>query len=181
MTFALTSPALVEQGTMPDKYTLAKGENTSPPLEWSGAPEGTQSFVLTCVDPDVPWGNFGLPGPGTLYGDLFIHWMAYDLPATVASLPAGASGSLSGGAKELDNTAADFGSESPFYQYRKGYIGCAPPPGDRAHRYIFTLYALNTGSLGVAESGRYNDLEEALKGKVIAATSLMVYFGQKAE
>lgn len=183
MTFALTSPSLAEQGVMPDKYTLAAGENTSPPLAWAGAPEGTRSFALALVDPDVPFGSFGLPAPGTLYGDLFVHWTVFDIPASTTSLPegAGAAGAIPGGAKQLNNTAADFGDESPMAQFKAGYIGCAPPAGDHAHRYLFTLYALNTDSLGIADSAHYSDFINALAGKVIATTSLMVYFGQKAQ
>ncbi len=181
--FSLTSPVLVEQGTMPDKYTLAKGENVSPPLQWSGAPEGTRSFALSNVDPDVPWGSFGLPPAGTLFADLFVHWVAHDIPASVASLPegAGAPGALPQGAQNLNNTARDFGEGTPFWQHREGWIGCAPPAGDKAHRYVFTLYALNEASLGLSPDAHYSDFIEALKGKVIATTSLTVYFGVKGE
>lgn len=183
MAFALTSTVLVEQGVMPDKYTLAAGDNVSPPLSWSGAPEGTRSFALSCVDPDVPWGNFGLPNPGTLFADLFVHWAVYDIPRNISTLGEGAGSAvgLPQGAKQLNNTANDFGADSPFYQYREGYIGCAPPAGDRAHRYLFTLYALDSESLGVAADGHYRDYLESLKGKVLATASLQVYFGVKPE
>lgn len=179
----LSSSEIVDRGIIPSRFTLAKGENTSPPLNWSWAPEGTQSFALTLVDPDVPWGEYGLPGPGTVPGDLFIHWVVCDLPATSDGLAAGASpgGDLPGGAVELLNTAAGFGEDSPYYQYRQGYLGMAPPAGDRAHEYIFTLFALSVGKLGLSESDSYTDFLEAVKGKVLARSSFSGYFGVKAE
>jgi Raf kinase inhibitor-like YbhB/YbcL family protein len=183
MALSLTSHALVEQGVIPDKYSLAKGENISPPFDWLGAPAGTKSFALTSVDPDVPWGNFELPGPGSLYGDLFVHWIVYDLPASATSLAegAGSPGTLPQGAKHLNNTARDFGEGTPFWQHRGGWIGCAPPAGDRAHRYVFTLYALNVDALDVSPDASYSDFIEALKDKVLATSTLTSYFGVKAE
>lgn len=180
---ALTSTAIVEQGVMPDKFTLAKGDNVSPPLTWSDAPANTQSLAVTCVDPDVPWGNFGLPAPGSLFGDLFVHWVAYDLPPDVDNLPegAGGKGALPGGGKHLNNTARDFGEGTPFWEHREGWIGCAPPAGDRAHRYVFTLYALSEPSLNLSPESHYSDFLEAAAGKVLATATLTVYFGVKAE
>ncbi len=180
--FILTSPVLEDQGIYPDKFTLAKGQNISPPLKWSGAPKGTKSYAITLVDPDVPWGKFGLPNPGMLPGDLFAHWMLYDLPAQVKSLAEGAStkGKLPKGAKQLDNTCLEFGKDSPFYQYRQGYLGSAPPAGDKAHRYVFTAYALNKPKLDLPANARYPGFISAIAGKVVARSSFLVYFGVKA-
>jgi Raf kinase inhibitor-like YbhB/YbcL family protein len=180
--FILTSPVIEDQGIYPDKYTLAKGQNMSPPLKWSGAPKGTKSYAITLVDPDVPWGKFGLPNPGMVPGDLFIHWMLYDIPATVKSLPEGASpkGKLPKGAKQLDNTCLEFGKDSSFYQFRAGYLGSAPPAGDKAHRYLFTAYALNKAALGLPPGARYTDFINAIAGKVVARSSFLCYFGVKA-
>ena len=180
--FTLTSAEIVDQGIMPDKYTLAGG-NTSPPLSWGDAPQGTRSFALTMLDPDPPWGEFGLPSPGFLPGDLFVHWVVYEVPANVTDFAegAGSGGALPSGAKQLNNNAREFGPEAPYYPHRMGYIGCAPPPGDRAHRCTFTLYALNTDSLVLSPDGSYTDFINAIKGKVLARSSLVVYFGTKAE
>jgi hypothetical protein len=146
--FVLLSPAFVEGGVIPTRYT-GDGENISPPLEWRGVPEGTLSLALTLVDPDVPWGQdvpvYGtMPPPGTQPADLFVHWIVTDIPPTTASLADGASpGNMPQGLGELATSFALFGG--PANQYG----GPAPPPGTKAHAYRFTLYALDVG-LGVA-------------------------------
>ncbi|MCB7137313.1 YbhB/YbcL family Raf kinase inhibitor-like protein [Cellulosimicrobium marinum] len=126
-TFALTSSDLAEGATMPDAH-VASGGDRSPALAWSGAPEGTRSFVVSCFDPDAP----------TPAG--FWHWTVADLPATVTALPTGAGspdgGSLPDGAFQVRHDGGD-----------PGYTGAAPPPGDRPHRYVFAVHALDVDSL----------------------------------
>lgn len=103
------------------------GENLSPDLSWSGAPEGTRSFAVTCYDPDAPTGSG------------FWHWIAWDIPASVTSLPLG----VARDDDSLKQAANDFG--------RVGYDGPNPPPG-YPHRYIFTVHALPVESLGADPS-----------------------------
>ena len=127
--FNLTSPDFSDGQRLPTDFTT-DGQNVSPALEWSGFPDGTQSFVVSCYDPDAP----------TPSG--FWHWNLVDVPASVTSLARGAG-------------AAD-GSGLPdgAYQVRNdggqpGFMGAAPPPGDREHRYFFAVHALDTAQLGV--------------------------------
>lgn len=177
-TFALTSDAFVESGVIPERYT-GDGDDVSPPLEWSGAPDGTRSFALALVDPDVPWGEevpeYGeMPPPGTQPGDFFVHWIVADIPATASSLPEGASsGDLPSGARELSTSFALFGA--PANQYG----GPAPPPGTKAHAYRFILYALDVESLdGITEDSDYAAFTEAMAGHVLATATLTGYYGR---
>lgn len=108
----------------------AGGGNKSPDLSWKDAPAGTKSFMITLHDPDAP-------GPGGWW-----HWAACDIPAGVSSLATGASNSrMPEGTIEIGNS---YGSA--------GYGGACPPPGDEAHAYHLTIYALKTEKLGIDAS-----------------------------
>ena len=134
MTLSLTSQSFNDGDYLGQDHVLAEsfgfgcaGGNVSPQLSWSGAPEGTQSFALTCYDPDAPTGSG------------FWHWVVINIPSDVTSLPAGASGgSMPAGAIEMRN---DTGQSS--------YGGPCPPEGDHPHRYIFTLHAVGLDALPV--------------------------------
>jgi hypothetical protein len=170
MCFTLTSPEIVEQGVIPAKYTMDNPNKVgvSPALNWSDAPKGTKSFALALVDPDVPLEEAWFPYKDTLKvgmwpGDLCVHWMVYDIPTSAKGM---AEGKIPAGAKELTN-----GMGAP------GYLGMGPPPGHKAHKYTFTLYALNVKSLELSPQASYIDFTNAMKGKILAAASLSGYFG----
>lgn len=123
--FAVSSDTVTPDAPLPELHVQAAG-NTSPQLSWSGFPDGTKSFAVTAFDPDAPTGSG------------FWHWVLFDIPASVTSLPAGAGSGegLPAGAVHARN---DYGS--------KDFGGAAPPPGDGPHRYVFTVYAVDVEHL----------------------------------
>lgn len=130
-TFTVTSADVRagEQLPMSAVHDSAGGANISPQLSWSGFPEGTRSFVVTCFDPDAP-----IPGG-------FWHWIAVNLPASVTELAAGAGAddaSLPDGAFHVRNDMS-----------AHGYAGAAPPQGDQPHRYYFVVHAVDVDTLDV--------------------------------
>jgi Raf kinase inhibitor-like YbhB/YbcL family protein len=105
----------------------AGGDDTSPHLTWSGAPEGTQSYAVTMYDPDAP----------TAAG--FWHWAAFNIPADVTELPTDASaGGLPEGVVQLRNDGGTV-----------GYIGAAPPPGHGPHHYWVVVHAVDVPTLDI--------------------------------
>jgi Raf kinase inhibitor-like YbhB/YbcL family protein len=115
----LTSSAFTAGGAIPTKHT-GEGEDVSPALVWSGAPEGAASFAVVCHDPDAP-----LVTPGH-YG--YVHWVLYNIPGSVTELPEGVSGYTGG--------KNDFGNEN--------YGGPMPPEGHGTHHYYYWVLALDS-------------------------------------
>ncbi len=137
----VTSTAFSDGGNIPRQYSC-QGERTSPELKWSGAPAGTQSYALIVEDPDAPSGTF-------------IHWVAYDIPASQTQISEGAGqAGKSGrnGARQL------------------GYTPPCPPSG--AHRYIFNVYALDVPTLNLPEGATRDQVTGAMQGHVLAQAAL---------
>jgi Raf kinase inhibitor-like YbhB/YbcL family protein len=111
----ISSPAFDSHGRIPERHS-GDGEDVSPPLEWSGVPEGTQAFALVVHDPDAP------------LVDGFTHWVAYGIPGKATGVSEG-GGEVTHGTNSFGNTR---------------YNGPAPPPGHGPHHYYFWVYALDS-------------------------------------
>jgi Raf kinase inhibitor-like YbhB/YbcL family protein len=146
-TLSLTSSSF-QNGKIP-KQSTCDGGDISPELAWSAPPTGARSLALTVVDLDSLFGSF-------------THWVLYDLPADARELPESLpkQEQLPDGSKQGRN---DFD--------RAGYRGPCPP-GKPGHRYVFTLYALDS-KLDLAPGATRKQLEEAIKGHVLAHGELI--------
>ena len=125
--FTLTSADVVDGQQMADTFAdpSVGGAGRSPQLSWSGFPEGTKSFAITCYDPDAP----------THSG--FWHWILVNIPVSVTSLEQGA-----------EPPAGSFAVRNDYGT--KAYGGAAPPKGDAfPHRYVFTVHAVDVEKLDV--------------------------------
>lgn len=145
MAFTLSSPAFAEGGVIPARYTC-DGENESPPLQWDGAPAGTQGFALLLHDPDAPHGDF-------------THWVVFDIAAGVDRFPDGAAP-----IQTATEGCNDFGTV--------GYQGPCPPPGHGPHRYVFELYALDAHHTGLGEGASRQEVERKIQSHVLDRTQL---------
>jgi len=143
--FTLTSTAFEPRTDIPARYTC-EGADVSPPLAWSGAPDGTASLVLMVHDPDARG---------------FTHWLAYEIPG-------GPSGTLpeavAPDAPTPKQGRNDFG--------KVGYGGPCPPAGTGTHHYVFGLWALDR-SLGLAQGVKPPAVEAAMNGHILATTELV--------
>lgn len=151
MTLRITSPAFSDGAPMPAKFTC-EGQDLSPPLAWSGVPDGTESLVLIVDDPDAP----DPKAPRMTW----VHWVLYDLPPSTTGLAEGIkTGALPPGTKVglNDWKRADFG-------------GPCPPIG--RHRYFHKLYALDTKLSGLSKPTKA-DVEAAMRGHVLAEAQLV--------
>lgn len=165
-------------------------ENLSPHLAWRDAPKGTQSFVLTCVDVDVPSrgddvNQEGKSVPADLPRVDFTHWVMVDIPANVTELAEGACSrgvtpkgkvlpSGPAGARQGKNDYTGwFANDAQMGGTYLGYDGPCPPWNDSIpHRYHFTVYATDLERCPVEGAFGLADLRTALKGHVLAEASL---------
>lgn len=151
--FALTSAAFAPEGPVPREHTC-DGEDGSPPLAWRGAPAGTKAFALVVDDPDAPAGTW-------------VHWVYYDLPATLTSLPARVP---------RDDVPTAGGRQGRNDFRRGGYGGPCPPPG-KPHRYQFTLYALDAPT-GLPPGATKAQVLETIEGHTLGEARLTATYGR---
>jgi hypothetical protein len=145
----LVSSAFADGAAIPRRFTC-DGENLSPPLQWSGVPEGSQSFVLLCDDPDAPAGTWH-------------HWAVYDIPPAVTEFAA--------------NAAQNTRMKQAVNDFRKvGYGGPCPPHGHGLHHYHFRLLALSMEDLPAKANASCRDIEREARKHAIAEAILVGWY-----
>jgi Raf kinase inhibitor-like YbhB/YbcL family protein len=158
-TFTLSSKNLGGQATKVEEFNGfgCSGENFSPQLSWSNAPEGTKSFAITMYDPDAPTGSG------------FWHWVVFDIPANVNELVKNAGNvSLNLAPKGAIQSITDYGI--------KGFGGPCPPEGHGYHEYIITVFALKTDQLGLNDSINPAIVGFNLWNQTLAKASIVMYY-----
>ena len=148
MILTITIVGVPNGQALPRQYT-GFVDDKSPPLNWVGAPAGTQAFALICDDPDAP-------------GGVWVHWVVWNIPAASTGLPEGVARApeTPDGMRQGEN---DFG--------KIGWDGPTPPPGP-AHRYFFRLFALDA-PLKLAPGADRRKLLAAMKGHILAEGHVM--------
>lgn len=159
--FVLTSSDIAGQLTEKEVYSGfgCSGQNISPQLSWTNAPQGTKSFAVTVYDPDAPTGSG------------WWHWVIFNIPASVHSLASGAGNPEKGLAPgDSIQSVTDYG--------QPGFGGACPPEGDASHRYIFTVYALGTEALPLDATASPALVGFYLNHNSLAKASIIAYYGR---
>ena len=156
--FTLTSPDI--QGQIANDQVFnsfgCSGKNISPQLNWKDAPAGTKSFAITAYDPDAPTGSG------------WWHWLVFNIDKSVETIKTGAS-----------NKAMPVGAVESITSYGvAGFGGACPPKGDKPHRYIFTVYALDTEKIDQDKDARPELVGYFINSHAIARASIMAYYGR---
>ncbi|MEI6756475.1 MAG: YbhB/YbcL family Raf kinase inhibitor-like protein [Chlorobium sp.] len=159
--FTLKSSAFGGQLTDTQVYSGfgCSGKNISPSLSWTSAPQGTKSFAVTVYDPDAPSGSG------------WWHWLIFNIPVAISELKTDAG--------NPQKMLAPQGSVQSVTDYGKpGFGGACPPKGDKPHRYIFTLYALDVEKIEADERANPPLVGFMLNQHAIAKASIIAYYGR---
>ncbi|MBP7546794.1 MAG: YbhB/YbcL family Raf kinase inhibitor-like protein [Corallincola sp.] len=163
--FRLSSSAIAANSSIAPSFEFngfgCSGANQSPDLSWQGAPAGTLGYALTVYDPDAPTGSG------------WWHWSVVNIPASVTALAADAG--AVGGAKlpaGASHVRIDYGYA--------GWGGVCPPPGDKPHRYIFTVHALKVEKLDLPADATAALAGYMINANALATASFTAYYGRPA-
>jgi len=151
VTLRLESAAFAEGGAIPKKYTC-EGKDISPPLAWTGIPQGTKSLVLIADDPDAP----DPKAPKMTW----VHWVLFNLPPDTAGLAEG-----------IAADALPAGTMTGLNDWKRGGYGGPCPPIGR-HRYFFKLYALDSMLSGLKQPAKAA-VEAAMRNHILAEAVLI--------
>jgi Raf kinase inhibitor-like YbhB/YbcL family protein len=150
--FVVRSKAFENNQAIPRKYT-EDGQDISPPLSWSGLPEGTKELAMIMDDPDAP-----RPQP-------WVHWVMYKIPANATEFPEHMAI-----VKRLESPNGALQGKNTWEKI--GYGGPAPPKGHGVHHYHFKIYALDM-PLNLDPGATKETLLQAMEGHIIAQGELI--------
>ena len=189
----LHSDSFADNSPIPAEFAFCKpdpaahvnlSDNRSPHLAWEGAPDGTRSFAVICVDPDVPSVGDDVNQEGktvskTLPRVDFYHWVLVDIPAGTTSLAAGADstevtakgkavGPTPNGLRGINDYTGWFAGDADMGGDYGGYDGPCPPWNDELlHHYVFRVYALDVPGLGLSGAFTGQQAMEAMAGHIL--------------
>jgi Raf kinase inhibitor-like YbhB/YbcL family protein len=149
MALVLKSVAFNSGDRLPSKYTC-DGEGVSPPLEWSGVPDGTASLALILDDPDAPRG-------------VFCHWLLYNMPPDLNGLS--------------ERARPDRGYSQGRNDYGNTGFGPPCPPTGSTHRYYFRLYALDQ-TLDMQQGATRVQVIDRMQDHILERTEMITEFGR---
>ncbi len=129
------------------------GENISPKLSWENTPKETKSFAVTMYDPDAPTGSG------------WWHWLVFDIPKDKVELKEGFGNTTS---KDIVQSITDFATV--------GFGGACPPKGDKAHKYEFTVHALDIEKLGLNKNTNAATVGYYINAHTIAKSTISAYY-----
>lgn len=195
----LTSTSFADGGVIPAEFAFCAPDakthatlsrNRNPQLAWKDVPAGARSLAVVCHDPDVPSrgddvNQEGRVVPKSLARVDFFHWLLVDLPPSLAVIGAGEFSAAvvprgkpgpqapHGARQGVNDYTSWFASDKDMAGDYYGYDGPCPPWNDEiAHRYVFTLFALDVARLEVSGAFRGEDLRAAVRGHVLAQASI---------
>ena len=203
MAFTLESESVAHGEPIDGRYAVATptadgraemgGGDRSPHLRWSGEPEGTRSFAISVVDPDVPADASKMAVEGVVIEEEeprvdFAHWLVADIPADVHEIEEGADadgfvargrapGETAGGVTGQNGYTGLFEGHEELGGSYHGWDGCYPPWNDeKVHRYRFAVHALDVESLGLAPGFTLEEFRSALRGHVLDTAELVATY-----
>lgn len=159
--FTLKSNELKGQITNKQVFSgfSCSGENISPGLSWENAPKGTKSFAITVYDPDAPTGSG------------WWHWLVFNISEKIGAIKENA-----GNPEKKILPAGTIQSITDFG--KPGFGGACPPKGDKPHRYIFTVYALDVAKLDLTSNSPPAMVGYFLNQHTLAKASLIAYYSR---
>jgi len=174
-------PAVYAWGRIGPNGETIRSENRTPDLRWTDIPEGTRSFVLACLDDDVPTDRHERDANGEIPAYQprcrFVHWVQADIPLSVTEIPEDAlteSKKLRAGFGRIGVNDYSRGEKVSLGETGSGYDGPCPPFFDaRWHYYRYMVIAVDVETLSLPDYFCWQDVEKALQGHVLASAELV--------